>query len=153
MDKLEALKITYPDAEIEQLDDISFVIDGTHFSVYSDDELEIEAKEDIKETFEDCYTEEGLSYWVKENGGIDNFYNDVWLNDFRLEDSESFGDMDDEELLDELRDMGYFDFITIDMLDMDKMADYVWDIDGAQVLSRVDGNIDYANGYSVIRED
>lgn len=153
MDKFEALKNAHPDAEIEQLDDINFTIDGTNYSVYDDDELEAAAKENIEQVFDDCFDDEGLSDWIKENGGIDSFYNEIWLNDFRIEDSESFGDMSDEELLEELNEMGYFELIDRDMLDMDKMVEYVWDIDGAQGLSTVDGSIDYINGYNVIKGD
>lgn len=156
MDKLEALKKHFPDAKnIEQIDSIRFIIDGTEYSLYDDDELEDRARENIEEIFDSSYDDGSITEWVNKNGGIENFYNEEYIGDFRIEDSDTFGDMSDNEIIDVLKnEYCYFeDNIPRSALDMNKMVDYVWDIDGAQGLSLYDGNLTWVDGgYTLIRE-
>lgn len=157
MNKIEALTKHFGcnASDISVLDEyeIHFDVDGDKYALYDDEQLEEAARKDIEQVFNDCYTDVDLSHWVKENGGLDNFYDEVWINDFRIEDSETFADMSDSEIISYLEEVGYTGFIPRKALDMEKMVDYVWDIDGAQGLSRVDGNIEYCEGYSLIKED
>ena len=66
-----------------------------------------------------------------------------------------FGDLSDEEILDTLEnDYCYFENgYPREALDFDKMADFVYDYDGAVGLSGYDGQIKYVYGFHVIRED
>ena len=147
MDKLEALEKQFPNAKIEQIDDIRFNIDGNEYSLYNDDELEAAARKNIQECFENDFSDEDISGWVKQWGGYKDFYNEEYINDFRIEDSETYGDMSDNEIIDELEELGYFETISRNQLDMEKMVDFVWDYDGAMGISHVDGNIEYVYGF------
>ena len=153
MDKLEALKKQY-EGDIKQIDDTTFTINGNTYKCYDDDELEDAAREDIREFFEYETSDEYLNDWVTKNGGLINFFNEVYINDFRIEDSETFGDLSDEEIVEMLtNEYGYIDFKR-EAFDIDKIVDYVYDIDGAQGLSRVDGEIIWVDGgYNLIKED
>ncbi len=158
MNKIDALVKYFGcnPCDIREMDEdgIRFEVEGTTYSLYNDDELEEAARKNIEEVFEDCYTEDGLSDWVKAQGGLSNFYDECFINDFRIEDSEYFGDMTDDEIIDDLEANDYFCAgIPRNALDMEKMVDYVWDIDGATGLSRVDGEINYCEGYNLIKED
>lgn len=153
MDKLEALRKQY-EGKIEQIDDTTFTIDGDTYKLYDDDELEEAARKNIREVFEDDYTDEGINKWVADNGGLINFYDEVYINDFRIEDSDTFSDLSDNEIIDKLVDEYGFCNFPRNAFDLDKMVDYVYDIDGAQGLSRVDGNITWVDGgYNLIKED
>lgn len=156
MDKLEAIKKEYgPEIELdESFNPPRFEVDGKVYSIRDDDELEADAKENAKEIFDES-SDEANSDWVKKWGGISEFYDEVWVNDFRIEDSETFGDLSDEEILDKLEnEYCYFENgYPRAALDFDKMADFVYDYDGAVGLSRYDGNIKYVYGFHVIRED
>ena len=157
MTKLEAVKKNYGE-DVEFLDEgwgvERFEDNGAIYSIRDDEELERDARENIEEIFNDCYDEKGLKEWVDQNGGIENFYDEEWVNDFRIEDPDTFADMSDEEILDYCKDCDYFcDGYPSEALDMQKMVDYVWDIDGAQSLSGYDGELHYCEGYTVIREE
>ena len=153
MDKLEALRKQY-EGKIEQIDDTTFTIDGDTYKLYDDDELEEAARKNIREVFEDDYTDEGINKWVADNGGLINFYDEVYINDFRIEDSDTFSDLTDSEIIDKLVDEYGFCNFPRNAFDLDKMVDYVYDIDGAQGLSRSDGNITWVDGgYNFIKED
>ena len=103
MDKLEAIKKEYgPEIELDKsFDPPRFTVDGNVYSIRDDDELEADAKENAKEIFDES-SDEANSDWVKKWGGISEFYDEVWVNDFRIEDSDTFGDLSDEEILDKL---------------------------------------------------
>lgn len=157
MTKLEAVKKNYG-SHVEFLDNgygvERFEDNGAIYSIYDDYELETYARENIEQLFRDCYTADSLSRWVDNNGGFENFYNEEWINDIRIEDSETFGDMPDEVIIDALRDAGCLEELELDtMVDMEKLVNYVWDIDGAEGLSLYDGKLHYCDGYTVIREE
>lgn len=153
MDKLEALKKQY-EGDIKQIDDTTFTINGNTYKCYDDDELEDAAREDIKELFENDYSDESLNKFVAENGGLINFFDEVYINDFRIEDSDAFYDLTDDEIVEKLTDEYGFTNFPRNAFDLDKLVDYVYDIDGAQGLSRVDGNITWVDGdYNLIKED
>lgn len=156
MTKLEAVKKNYgEDAEfldegrgVERFED-----NGAVYSIRDDKELERDACENIEEIFNNCFDEKGLKKWVDQNGGIKDFYDECWVNDFRIE-NDAFVGMSDEEILDFCKDCDYFrDGYPQEALDMQKMVDYVWDVDGAQSLSSYDGELHYCEGYTVIREE
>lgn len=157
MDKLEALKKEFPDAElIVQLDDIMFKVDDETYSLRDDDELERDARKEIREIWEDlAEVDFERESFLQRNGGFENFYNEEYINDFRIEDSEFFGDMSDYEIIDYLNEIDYFvnGVPSKEAIDTDKVVNYIYDVDGAQCLSRIDGSIDYASGYHLILED
>ena len=153
MNKLEALKKQY-EGDVEQIDDTTFTINGDTYKCYDDDELEEAARKDIRELFENDYSDESLNKFVAENGGLVNFFDEVSINDFRIEDSDTFSDLSDNEIVEKLTDEYGFTNFPRNAFDLDKMVDYVYDIDGAQGLSRVDGNITWVDGgYNLIKED
>ena len=153
MDKLEALKKQY-EGDIKQIDDTTFIINENTYKCYDDDELEKAARKDIKELFENDYSDESLNKFVAENGGLINFFDEVYINDFRIEDSDAFSDLTDDEIVEKLTDEYGFTKFPRNAFDLDKLVDYVYDIDGAQGLSRVDGNITWVDGgYNLIKED
>lgn len=153
MDKLEALKKQY-EGDIEQIDDTTFTINGDTYKCYDDDELEEAARKDIRELFENDYSDESLNKFVADNGGLINFFDEVYINDFRIEDSDTFSDLSDNEIVEKLTDEYCYTNFPRNAFDLDKMVDYVYDIDGAQGLSRVDGNITWVDGgYNLIKED
>lgn len=155
MDKLEALKKEFPDAElIVQLDDIMFKVDDETYSLRDEDELERDARKEIRDIWEDlAELDFERESFLQRNGGFENFYNEEYINDFRLEDSDTFGDMSDEEIIDYLNEMDYFDVPPKEAIDTDKVVNYIYDVDGAQCLSRIDGSIEYVSGYHLILED
>lgn len=153
MDKLEALKKQY-EGDIERIDDTTFTINGDTYKCYDDDELEEAARKDIRELFENDYSDESLNKFVAENGGLINFFDEIYISDFRIEDSDTFSDLSDNEIVEKLTDEYGFTEFPRNAFDLDKMVDYVYDIDGAQGLSRVDGNITWVDGgYNLIKED
>lgn len=153
MDKLEALKKQY-EGDIKQIDDTTFTINGNTYKCYDDDELEDAARKDIRELFENDYSDESLNKFVAENGGLINFFDEVYINDFHIEDSDAFSDLTDDEIVEKLTDEYGFTNFPRNAFDLDKLVDYVYDIDGAQGLSRVDGNITWVDGgYNLIKED
>ena len=153
MDKLEALKKQY-EGDIKQIDDTTFTINENTYKCYDDDELEDAARKDIRELFENDYSDESLNKFVAENGGLINFFDEVYINDFRIEDSDAFSDLTDDEIVEKLTDEYGFTNFPRNAFDLDKLVDYVYDIDGAQGLSRVDGNITWVDGcYNLIKED
>ena len=153
MDKLEALKKQY-EGDIKQIDDTTFTINENTYKCYDDDELEDAARKDIRELFENDYSDESLNKFVAENGGLINFFDEVYINDFRIEDSDAFSDLTDDEMVEKLTDEYGFTNFPRNAFDLDKLVDYVYDIDGAQGLSRVDGNITWVDGgYNLIKED
>lgn len=153
MDKLEALKKQY-EGDIKQIDDTTFTINENTYKCYDDDELEDAARKDIRELFENDYSDESLNKFVAENGGLINFFDEVYINDFRIEDSDAFSDLTDDEIVEKLTDEYGFANFPRNAFDLDKLVDYVYDIDGAQGLSRVDGNITWVDGgYNLIKED
>lgn len=155
MDKLEALKKEFPDAElIVQLDDIMFKVDDETYSLRDDDELERDALKEIRDIWEDlAEIDFERESFLHRNGGFENFYNEEYINDFRIEDSDTFGDMSDEEIIDYLNEMDYFDVPPKEAIDTDKVVNYIYDVDGAECLSRIDGSIEYVSGYHLILED
>ena len=155
MDKLEALKKEFPDAElIVQLDDIMFKVDDEIYSLRDDDELERDALKSIRDIWEDlAEIDFERESFLQRNGGFENFYNEEYINDFRIEDSDTFGDMSDEEIIDYLNEMDYFDVPPKEAIDTDKVVNYIYDVDGAECLSRIDGSIEYVSGYHLILED
>lgn len=155
MDKLEALKKEFPDAElIVQLDDIMFKVDDETYSLRDDDELERDALKEIRDIWEDlAEIDFERESFLERNGGFENFYNEEYINDFRIEDSDTFGDMSDEEIIDYLNEMDYFDVPPKEAIDTDKVVNYIYDVDGAECLSRIDGSIEYVSGYHLILED
>lgn len=155
MDKLEALKKEFPDAElIVQLDDIMFKVDDETYSLRDDDELERDALKEIRDIWEDLAEMDfERESFLHRNGGFENFYNEEYINDFRIEDSDTFGDMSDEEIIDYLNEMDYFDVPPKEAIDTDKVVNYIYDVDGAECLSRIDGSIEYVSGYHLILED
>lgn len=155
MDKLEALKKEFPDAElIVQLDDIMFKVDDETYSLRDDDELERDALKEIRDIWEDlAEIDFERESFLQRNGGFENFYNEEYINDFRIEDSDTFGDMSDEEIIDYLNEMDYFDVPPKEAIDTDKVVNYIYDVDGAECLSRIDGSIEYVSGYHLILED
>ena len=155
MDKLEALKKEFPDAElIVQLDDIMFKVDDEIYSLRDDDELERDALKEIRDIWEDLSEVDfERESFLQRNGGFENFYNEEYINDFRIEDSDTFGDMSDEEIIDYLNEMDYFDVPPKEAIDTDKVVNYIYDVDGAECLSRIDGSIEYVSGYHLILED
>ena len=155
MDKLEALKKEFPDAElIVQLDDIMFKVDDETYSLRDDDELERDALKSIRDIWEDlAEIDFERESFLQRNGGFENFYNEEYINDFRIEDSDTFGDMSDEEIIDYLNEMDYFDVPPKEAIDTDKVVNYIYDVDGAECLSRIDGSIEYVSGYHLILED
>lgn len=155
MDKLEALKKEFPDAElIVQLDDIMFKVDDEIYSLRDDDELERDALKEIRDIWEDlAEIDFERESFLHRNGGFENFYNEEYINDFRIEDSDTFGDMSDEEIIDYLNEMDYFDVPPKEAIDTDKVVNYIYDVDGAECLSRIDGSIEYVSGYHLILED
>lgn len=155
MDKLEALKKEFPDAElIVQLDDIMFKVDDETYSLRDDDELERDALKEIRDIWEDLSEIDfERESFLQRNGGFENFYNEEYINDFRIEDSDTFGDMSDEEIIDYLNEMDYFDVPPKEAIDTDKVVNYIYDVDGAECLSRIDGSIEYVSGYHLILED
>lgn len=155
MDKLEALKKEFPDAElIVQLDDIMFKVDDETYSLRDDDELESDALRNIREIWEELadldFERESFLY---RNGGFENFYNEEYINDFRIEDSDTFGDMSDEEIIEYLNEIDYFVVPPKEAIGTDKVVNYIYDTDGAECLSRIDGSIEYCSGYHLILED
>ena len=153
MDKLEALKKQY-EGDIKQIDDTTFTINENTYKCYDDDELEDAARKDIRELFENDYSDESLNKFVAENGGLINFFDEVYINDFRIEDSDAFSDLTDDEIVEKLTNEYGFTNFPRNAFDLDKLVDYVYDIDGAQGLSRVDGNITWVDGgYNLIKED
>lgn len=155
MDKLEALKKEFPDAElIVQLDDIMFKVDDETYSLRDDDELERDALKEIRDIWEDlAEIDFERESFLQRNGGFENFYNEEYINDFRIEDSDTFGDMSDEEIIGYLNEMDYFDVPPKEAIDTDKVVNYIYDVDGAECLSRIDGSIEYVSGYHLILED
>lgn len=155
MDKLEALKKEFPDAElIVQLDDIMFKVDDETYSLRDDDELERDALKEIRDIWEDlAEIDFERESFLQRNGGYENFYNEEYINDFRIEDSDTFGDMSDEEIIDYLNEMDYFVVPPKEAIDTDKVVNYIYDVDGAECLSRIDGSIEYVSGYHLILED
>lgn len=155
MDKLEALKKEFPDAElIVQLDDIMFKVDDETYSLRDDDELERDALKEIRDIWEDLAEMDfERESFLHRNGGFENFYNEEYINDFRIEDSDTFGDMSDEEIIDYLNEMDYFVVPPKEAIDTDKVVNYIYDVDGAECLSRIDGSIEYVSGYHLILED
>lgn len=156
MDKLEALKKEFPDAElIIQLDDIMFKVDDETYSLRDDDELERDALKEIRNIWEDLSDIDfERESFLQRCGGIENFYNEEYINDFRIEDSDTFGDMSDYEILDYLKEIDYFaDVPPKEAIDTDKVVNYIYDTDGAECLSRIDGSIEYCSGYNLILED
>jgi len=155
MDKLEALKKEFPDAElIVQLDDIMFKVDDETYSLRDDDELERDALKSIRDIWEDLAEMDfERESFLHRNGGFENFYNEEYINDFRIEDSDTFGDMSDEEIIDYLNEMDYFDVPPKEAIDTDKVVNYIYDVGGAECLSRIDGSIEYVSGYHLILED
>ena len=156
MDKLEALKKEFPDAElIIQLDDIMFKVDDETYSLRDDDELERDALIEIRAIWEDLSDIDfERESFLQRCGGIENFYNEEYINDFRIEDSDTFGDMSDYEILDYLKEIDYFaDVPPKEAIDTDKVVNYIYDTDGAECLSRIDGSIEYCSGYNLILED
>lgn len=153
MDKLEALKKQY-EGDIKQIDDTTFIINENTYKCYDDDELEDAARKDIRELFENDYSDESLNKFVAENGGLINFFDEVYINDFRIEDSDAFSDLTDDEIVEKLTDEYDFTNFPRNAFDLDKLVDYVYDIDGAQGLSKVDGKITWVDGgYNLIKED
>ena len=156
MTKLEAVRKDYG-SDINFLDEgrpiPRFEDNGAIYAVYDEDELEAAAKEDIRELFFDGLSEQALADWVKKWGGLKEFYNECYINDFRIEDSEVFCDMSDEEIIDFLEGEGYFEEITQEMLDLDKIVDFIYEIDGAEGLAHYDGELTYCKGYTIIREE
>lgn len=156
MDKLEALKKEFPDAElIVQLDDIMFKVDDETYSLRDDDELERDALKEIRNIWEDLSDIDfERESFLQRCGGIENFYNEEYINDFRIEDSDTFGDMSDYEILDYLKEIDYFaDVPPKEAIDTDKVVNYIYYTDGAECLSKVDGSIEYCSGYNLILED
>lgn len=155
MDKLEALKKEFPDAElIVQLDDIMFKVDDETYSLRDDDELERDARKEIRDIWEDlAEIDFERESFLHRNGGFENFYNEEYINDFRIEDSDTFGDMSDEEIIGYLNEMDYFDVPPKEAIDTDKVVNYIYDVDGAECLSRIDGSIEHVSGYHLILED
>lgn len=155
MDKLEALKKEFPDAElIVQLDDIMFKVDDETYSLRDDDELERDALKEIRDIWEDlAEIDFERESFLQRNGGFENFYNEEYINDFRIEDSDTFGDMSDEEIIDYLNEMDYLAVPPKEAIDTDKVVNYIYDVDGAECLSRIDGSIEYVSGYHLILED
>lgn len=157
MDKLEALKKEFPDAElIVQLDDVMFKVDDETYSLRDEDELERDALKEIREIWEDLSEVDfERESFLERNGGFENFYNEEFINDFRIEDSDTFGDMSDYEIIDYLKEIDYFaDGVpSKEAIDTDKVVNYIYDVDGAECLSRVDGGIEYVSGYNLILED
>lgn len=153
MDKLEALKKQY-EGDIKQIDDTTFTINGNTYKCYDDDELEDAARKDIRELFENDCSDESLNKFVAENGGLINFFDEVYINDFRIEDSDALSDLTDDEIVEKLTDEYGFTNFPRNAFDLDKLVDYVYDIDGAQGLSKVDGKITWVDGgYNLIKED
>lgn len=157
MTKLEAVKKNYG-KDIEFLDEgwgvERFEDNGAIYSIRDDEELERDARENIEEIFNECCDKQSLKEWVDNNGGIEDFYDEVWINDFRIEDLDQFGDMSDEEILDFCKNYNYFyDEYPAEALDMKKIVDYVWYVDGAKSLSTYDGDLTYCECYTVIREE
>lgn len=156
MDKLEALKKEFPDAEmIVQLDDIMFKVDDETYSLRDDDELERDALKEIRNIWEELSDIDfERESFLQRCGGLENFYNEEYINDFRIEDSDTFGDMSDYEILEYLKEIDYFaDVPPKEAIDTDKVVNYIYDTDGAECLSKVDGSIDYVSGYNLILED
>lgn len=157
MDKLEALKKEFPDAElIVQLDDIMFKVDDETYSLRDDDELERDALKEIRDIWEDVSNIDfERESFLQRNGGFENFYNEEFINDFRIEDSDTFSDMSDEEIIDFLNETDYFvnGVPSKEAIDTDKVVNYIYDTDGAACLSRIDGSIEFASGYHLILED
>lgn len=157
MDKLDALKKEFPDAElIVQLDDIMFKVDDETYSLRDDDELERDALKEIRDIWEDVSNVDfERESFLHRNGGFENFYNEEYINDFRIEDSDTFGDMSDEEIINYLNEMDYFSKSVPpkEAIDTDKVVNYIYDTDGAMCLSRIDGSIEYCSGYHLILED
>lgn len=157
MDKLEALKKEFPDAElIVQLDDIKFKVDDETYSLRDDDELERDALIEIRAIWEELADLDfERESFLHRNGGFENFYNEEYINDFRIEDSDTFGDMSDEEIIDYLNEIDYFSkgVPPKEAIDTDKVVNYIYDTDGAECLSRIDGSIEYCSGYHLILED
>lgn len=150
---VEAAKKRYPEAEIEDIGDDTVSIDGYIWHAYREDELKRRAKALIKEVFETSYDDAGLTTFVKENGGYKDFYKDSYINDIRIsDDSGMFDSMSDEQIIDELEAMDWFnDGYTKEMLDFDKMTDYTYDVDGFSILDE-NGNSFYEDGYNFIQE-
>lgn len=157
MDKLEALKKEFPDAElIVQLDNIMFKVDDETYSLRDDDELERDALKEIRDIWEDLSNVDfERESFLQRNGGFENFYNEEFINDFRIEDSDTFSDMSDEEIIDFLDETDYFanGVPSKEAIDTDKVVNYIYDTDGAECLSRIDGSIEYVSGYHLILED
>lgn len=157
MDKLEALKKEFPDAElIVQLDNIMFKVDDETYSLRDDDELERDALKEIRDIWEDVSNVDfERESFLQRNGGFENFYNEEFINDFRIEDSDTFSDMSDEEIIDFLNETDYFvnGVPSKEAIDTDKVVNYIYDTDGAECLSRIDGGIEYVSGYHLILED
>lgn len=149
MEILEAFQKEHPGSSVNS--DGNFVtLDGEIFVGYTEDELEKAAKDMIREVFETSYSDSDLSKFVSDHGYI-NFYDEVYINDFRIEDPDTFSDMSDEDIIEFLSVNGYFeDTYPTDSLDMDKMVDFVYDIDGYLTLDSY-GDSFYEGGYTFIR--
>ena len=155
MDKIEAIIKNYgEDVEInENTSPMTFKIDRKVYSIRDDAELERDAKRNIEEIFDE-YSDEDLTKFVNDNGSFIDFYDEVFINDFRYEDPDTFNELSDEEIIDYLNEVDYFyDGYPKTALDMDKLVEYVWDADGAIGLSMYDGKETYCDGYTVIREE
>ena len=149
MEILEAFQKEHPGSSVNS--DGNFVTsDREIFIGYTEDELEKAAKNMIREVFETSYSDSDLSKFVSDYGYI-NFYDEVYINDFRIEDPDTFSDMSDEDIIDFLFMNGYFeDTYPTDSLDMDKMVDFAYDNDGYQILDSY-GDSFYEEGYTFIR--
>jgi hypothetical protein len=63
--------------------------------------------------------------------------------------------MSDSEIINYLNETDYFaDGVpSKEAIDTDKVVNYIYDVDGAECLSRIDGSIEYVSGYHLILED
>lgn len=149
MEILEAFQKEHPRSSVNS--DGNFITsDGEIFVGYTEDELEEAAKDMIREVFETSYSDSDLNKFISDYGYI-NFYDEVYINDFRIEDPDTFSDMSDEDIIDFLSVNGYFEnTYPRDSLDMDKMVDFVYDSDGYQILDSY-GDSFYEGGYTFIR--
>ena len=149
MEILEAFQKERPGSSVNS--DGNFVTsDGEIFVGYTEDELEEAAKDMIREVFETSYSDSDLSKFVSDYDYI-NFYDEVYINDFRIEDPDTFSDMSDEDIIDFLSVNGYFEnTYPKNSLDMDKMVDFVYDCDGYQILDSYEDSF-YEGGYTFIR--
>ena len=97
MEILEAFQKEHPGSSVNS--DGNFVTsDKEVFVGYTEDELEEAAKDMIREVFETSYSDSDLSKFVSDYGYI-NFYDEVYINDFRIEDPDTFSDICLRDLL------------------------------------------------------